>query len=212
MAEHVVIVGGGPAGSAAAALLPEARLIARPDATAWHGEPGTIWILQGDTVEPIGFDVLVIAAPLPRLAIALGCAMRGWLPEVDEAGRTSIPGVFAAGAIMGAASAEEASRQGRIVAQAILGTTPEGAILAADLPHEEADRRRRSHGFTPREAAIARLGEHGDTADLFGPRLGEPKLLFPASPVPLAALAKRTTTPPPSRARQYDAVLKRGQE
>lgn len=209
MAERIVIVGGGPTGRAAATLLADATVIARPDATAWHAEPGTVWVLRGGEVEPLTFDVLVIAAPVPRLAIALDCAMRGWQPEVDEAGRTSVAGVYAAGAIIGAVTAEDGARQGRIVAQSILGDTPEGTILTTGLPADEQERRRRDHGFTPREAAIARLGEHGDTTDLFGPRLGEPKLLFPASPVPLVALAKRTTTPPPPRARQYDAVLKR---
>ena len=47
MAERIVIVGAGPAGRTAAELLPQARVIARPDATAWHAEPGRLWLCRG---------------------------------------------------------------------------------------------------------------------------------------------------------------------
>jgi hypothetical protein len=99
-----VIIGGGPTGRTVAALLPGAALVARPETTAWHVEPGTVWTWRGDAVTPIGFDTLVLAAPVPQLALALGCAMRGWQPMIDPAGRTSVAGVFAIGGLIGTAT------------------------------------------------------------------------------------------------------------
>jgi hypothetical protein len=217
---RIVIVGGGPAGRAAAALLPDATLVARPEATAWHVEAGTIWTCSEAAVAPVGFDVLLLAAPVPQLALALGCRMRGWQPEIDATGCTSVPGVFAAGSLIGAASAEEAARQGRIAAQAILGAAREGDIvpqLAQAAP--QGDVLCSCLGVTAAEVAASGLTDPAAIADLFGlragacrmarcgPLLGDPVLLFPAAPVPLAALAARTVAMPSPRPRQSDPLL-----
>jgi len=216
----IVIVGGGPAGRTAAGLLPSARLIARPRMTAWHVEPGLLWTWQGETVSPVAYDVLVLAAPAPQLALALGCAMQGWQPVVDKAGCTSVPGVFAIGALIGARSEAEAERQGRIVAQTILGSAPDGEIAASPPPPLEAgDVLCSCLGVTRAAVSASGLTDPAAIADLFGlragscrmarcgPHLGEAVTLFPAAPVPLAALAARAGTPPAPRARQFDPRL-----
>lgn len=217
---RIVIIGSGPAGRAVAALLPDAQLVARPEASAWHVEPGTVWTWHGDMVTPIGFDTLVLAAPVPQLALALGCRMRGWQPMVDSAGRTSVDGVFAIGALIGAATVEEAQRQGRIVAQVLRGKEREGEIFATDPPPAESGEILcPCMGVTREAVAASGLTVPSAIADLFGMRagacrmarcgalLGEAVTLFPAAPVPLAALAARAGVPPAPRARQFDPRL-----
>jgi hypothetical protein len=221
---RVVIIGGGPAGCAAATLLPSATLVAKPEATAWHVEPGTLWTWHGDAVTPVAFDVLVLAAPVPQLALALGCRMRGWQPAVDAAGRTSTADVFAIGALIGAVTAEEAGRQGRIAAQCIRGEEPDGHVVATDPPaagHDEV--LCPCLGVTRSAVAASCLTDPAAIADLFGlragacrmarcgPTLGEAVTLFPAAPVPLAALAARAGAPPLPRARQFDPCLSPGE-
>lgn len=217
---RIVIIGGGPSGRAAAALLPGAALVARPEATAWHVEPGAVWTWRGDAVTPIGFDTLVLAAPVPQLALALGCRMRGWQPMIDPAGRTSVAGVFAIGALIGAATVEEAQRQGRIVAQSILGEAVDGEIIAADPPAaEQREILCPCVGVTRSAIAASGLTDPAAIADLFGlragacrmarcgPLLGEAVTLFPAAPVPLTALAALAGAPPAPRERQFDPRL-----
>jgi len=224
MADHpagrIVIIGGGPAGRAAAAQLPSAVHVARPEATAWHLEPGTVWTWHGDAVTPIGFDTLVLAAPVPQLALALGCAMRGWQPLVDVVGRTSVAGVYAIGALIGVATAEDAQRQGRIVAQFLRDEEVEAEIVAAAPPAvEHVEVLCPCTGVTRSAIAASGLTDPAAIADLFGlragayrmarcgPLLGEAVVLFPAAPVPLAALAARAGPAPPPRERQFDPRL-----
>jgi pyruvate/2-oxoglutarate dehydrogenase complex dihydrolipoamide dehydrogenase (E3) component len=219
-APRVLIVGGGAAGRAAAEGLPSARLVARPETTAWHVEPGTLWTWRGETVSPLAYDVLVLAALVPQLALSLGCTMQGWQPVVDAAGRTSVPGVFAIGALIGARSAAEAERQGGVVAQVILGHPPGGEIVATPPPEpERADVLCPCLGVMQADVAASGLTDPAAIADLFGlragacrmarcgPRLGAAITLFPAAPVPLAALAARACAPPAPRARQFDPRL-----
>ncbi len=220
---RIVIIGGGPAGRSVEALLPSAVLVARPEATAWHVEPGTVWTWHGDVVTPIGFDTLVLAAPAPQLALALGCRMRGWQPLVDATGRTSVAGVFAIGALIGATTAEEAQRQGRIVAQSILGEAVEGEVTATAPPASGQDELLcPCIGVTHAAVAASGLTDPAAIADLFGlragtcrmarcgPSLGEAVTLFPAAPVPLTALAARAGEAPPPRERQFDPRLTLG--
>jgi NADPH-dependent 2,4-dienoyl-CoA reductase/sulfur reductase-like enzyme len=217
---RIVIIGGGPTGRTAAALLPGAALVARPETTAWHVEPGTVWTWHGDTVTPIGFDTLVLAAPVPQLALALGCAMRDWQPMIDPAGRTSVAGVFAIGALIGAATVEEAQRQGRIVAQFLRDEEREGEITATDPPPAESGEVLcPCTGVTRSAITASGLTDPAAIADLFGlragacrmahcgPLLGEAVTLFPAAPVPLTALASRAGAPPAARERQFDPRL-----
>ena len=194
----LVILGGGPAGCAAAAILPEARVIARPAATAWHAEPGRLWIETAAGVEAVGFDRLLLCADEPLLLLALGCTFAEGRPQVDPTGQTSRPGIFAAGGILGATTAEEAARQGRIAAQALAGLPPEGTLAATPLPEPVASR------LDP--LAIAQLLETPPgparsagilaQAALRGPRLSS--IAAPARNVgfaALAAMAPATLTP-----------------
>lgn len=185
----LVILGAGPAGRAAAAILPAARIIARPMATAWHTEPGRLWIETAAGVEAIPFDRLLLCADEPLLLLALGCAFADGRPQVDPTGRTSQPGIHAAGAILGATMAAEAARQGRIAAQALAGLPPEGTLTATPLPEPVTSR------LDP--LAIAQLLETPPgparsaavlaQAALRGPRLSS--VAAPARNVGFAALA-----------------------
>lgn len=207
MAERIVIVGAGPAGRAAAALLPQARIVVRPDATAWHAEPGRLWILCGGEIDAVPFDILVVAAPVLHLLLALGCRTRSWRPVVDAQGRTSVPGVFAAGAVLGAATADEAARHGRTVAQAILGRAPESAVTVGPSPERvrEDDVLAASLGITKVELRDA--GAVGIATMLRSRTDAEPIPFTPAVPIPFAALAARAGERPPPRPLQIDETL-----
>ncbi|MBL6455294.1 hypothetical protein JMJ55_08180 [Belnapia sp. T6] len=186
---RAVIIGAGPAGRAAAALLPEARVVTRPAETAWHAEPGRIWIEGAAGVAAVEFSRLLLAADEPLLLMALGCRFEAGRPVVDEAGQTTRPGIFAAGAILGAADAEEAARQGAIAARALAGLPPDGRIAASPRPLPAAER------LDP--LAVAQLLEEEPgpdrsaralaQAELRGARLTS--LVAPARPVGFAALA-----------------------
>ncbi|GIX08344.1 hypothetical protein [Elioraea sp.] len=207
MAERIVIVGAGAAGRAAAALLAQARIVAPPEATAWHAEPGRLWILERGRIDAVPFDILVVAAPVLHLLLALGCRTRAWRPEVDACGRTSVAGVFAAGALVGAATADEAARQGRIVAQAILGRAPEGAVAVGAPPERvgEDDLLAASLGVT--KVALRDGGTVGIAAAARHRTDAEPIPFAPATPIPLAALAARAGERPPPRPLQIDEAL-----
>ena len=96
------MIGAGPAGLAAAAILSAARVIARPEATAWHAETGRIWIETASGIDAVPFTHLLLCADEPLLLHALGCTFSGDRPVVDGRGDTSVDGVFAAGRILGA--------------------------------------------------------------------------------------------------------------
>lgn len=204
IAGRIVIVGAGPAGRAAAALLPMARLVAPPE-RAWHAEPGRVWILREGAIAAIPFDTLVLAAPVLHLLLALGCRMRGLRPEIDAAGRTSVAGVFAAGAVLGAAGPTEAARQGRIVAQAILGLPAEGAIAPGPPPARLAADEALAAALGVVRVTFAGAGAVG--LPVAAPPGAAPLPFAPAVPVPFAALAARAGEPPPPRPPQRDPVV-----
>lgn len=207
MAERIVIVGAGHTGRAAADLLPQARVIARPDATAWHAEPGRLWILERGQIDAVPFDILVVAAPVLHLLLALGCGTQGWRPVVDAGGRTDVRGVYAAGAVLGAATPEDAARHGRSVAQAILGLTPESPVTVGPPPERigEDDMLAGSLGITA--VALRGAGVVGvPTARKDRPDT-EPRPFTPVVPIPFAALAARAKARPPARPLQIDEAL-----
>jgi len=201
----VVIVGAGAAGRAAAALLPEARVIARPEATAWHAEAGRLWIESASGVAAVPFVRLLLCADEPLLLMALGCAFANGRPVVDETGQTSEPGIFAAGRILGAASAEEAARQGRIAAAALAGLAPEGVIEPAPAEPAQAER------LDPLDLACLLEGPPGPErnraalaqAEVRGAGLSG--LVAPARPVGFAALAAMAPATLQPRGLQQDS-------
>lgn len=139
----LVVVGGGPAGRAALALLPGATLLARPEVTIWHAEPGLLWAETSAGVRAVPFTRLLLCADEPLLLLALGCAFATGRPVVDATGATSLPGIYAAGAILGATTPEAAAAQGRIAARALAGLPGEAAIppppprLLPDAPRRD---------------------------------------------------------------------------
>ena len=186
----IVIIGAGPAGRAAAALLPAAIVIARPAATVWHAEPGRVWIEDADGVRAHPFARLLLCADEPLLLLALGVRFAGSNPAVDHGGATNVAGVFAAGRILGAATPEDAARQGRIAAQTLAGLTPEGRI--DPLPAEAMPAAPRLDPLDIAQLLNAPPGPGRNRAALAqtatrGPVLAS--LIAPARPVGLAALA-----------------------
>jgi hypothetical protein len=204
--EAIVIIGAGPAGRAAAEAAPSARVVARPDATAWHMEPGRLWIEAASGVEAVPFTRLVLCADEPLLLMALGCAFAGLRPVVDRRGETSKPGVFAAGRILGASTAEEAARQGRIAAAAAWGEPVEGAIEASRAgdpvmperldPLSLAELLEQAPGPERNRAALAQ-------ALARGPLLSA--TVAPARPVGFAALVALAPASMPDRDLQQDS-------
>lgn len=179
-----VVVGSGLAGRKAARRLPEARLIAHPEATAWHAEPGRIWVEDAAGVRAVPFTRLLLCDDEPLLLAALGCGFRDGVPAVDARGETSVPGVFAAGRVLGAATDDDVLAQVRVAARALAGRPPEGSIAAAprSLPHADrldplgvAALLEEPPGEARNRAALAQCA-------LLGP-------VLPARPVGLAALA-----------------------
>lgn|GEM_PF-5719643 len=182
MASAIVIIGGGPAGRAAAEILPGATLIARPALTAWHAEPGLVWTEGTHGVEPVPFERLLLCADEPLLLAALGAAFEGQRPRVDTTGATSLPGIYAAGVILGAATREEAAAQGRIAARALAGQPPGGRIQIRPLPPAPALR--------PGPAALLAASGTPAASEAERRRLALPVGLCPARSVSLAALAE----------------------
>lgn len=205
----IVIIGAGPSGQAAASLLPMARVIARPSTTAWHAEPGRVWVEDASGVSVVEFRQLLLCADEPLLLMALGCTFHQGQPVVDDAGGTSVTGVYAAGRILGAATPEEAARQARIAAQAAAGRPTEGRIalrVSPTAPSADAARLdpldivrllEMPAGPGRNRAALAQAGVRGG-------RLAD--LIAPARPVSFAALAALAPSRLDPRGPQSDAV------
>lgn len=185
-----LIIGAGPAGRAAAAILTGALLLSRPTVTVWHAEPGRVWLEENGQVRALPFARLLLCADEPLLIAALGGDCIGGRIRTDATGATSLAGVFAAGRILGASTAEEAARQGRIAAQAMAGLPCEGRIeiLPADPqaaparldPLDLAHLLAMPPGPARSRAALAQIAARGP---------GLAGLIAPARPVGLAALA-----------------------
>ncbi|MDE2515877.1 MAG: hypothetical protein KGL12_07620 [Rhodospirillales bacterium] len=189
-AQTTLIIGGGPAGRAAAATLPDAMLLTRPGVTVWHAEPGRVWVEDAAGVRALPFTRLLLCADEPLLIAALGGDCVGGRVRTDATGATSLPGVFAAGRILGASTAEEAARQGRIAAQALAGLPCEGridilpaipqAVPARLDPLDLAHLLTMPPGPARSRAALAQRAARGP---------GLAGVIAPARPVGLAALA-----------------------
>ncbi len=183
--ESIVIIG---PGAEAASILPGARVIAPPEATAWHAEPGRVWIESASGVASVPFTKLLLCEDAPLLLMALGCTFKNGRPVVDAKGETSVAGVFAVGPVLGA-DGGQAARQGRIAASAMAGLPVEGTISASPLPETPTER------LDPLDLAIL-LGQPPSAernrialaqAEARGPNLlGR---VAPALPVGFAALA-----------------------
>jgi hypothetical protein len=203
----VVLIGAGPAGLAAAAILPAARVIARPEATAWHAEAGRIWIEAASGIASVPFTHLLLCADEPLLLHALGCTFLGDRPVVDARGATSVDGVFAAGRILGATMAEQAARQARIAAATLAGLPADGRIqVEPGVEHASAERLdpldiaimlERPPGPERKGAALAQARARG--GHLTG-------LVAPARPVGLMALAAAAPAKLDPREPQQDAA------
>jgi hypothetical protein len=197
----LVIIGGGVAGRAAAAILPQARLIARPDATVWNVQAQTLWIETADGLSALTFARLLLCADEPLLLLSLGCAFRAGWPVVDARGETSRPGVFAAGRVLGATTCEAASEQARIVAR-VLADLPPGGRIAAGPPTSDPPPPER---LDP--VGIAALVEQPPGPGRNRAALAQAALLgavLPARPVGFAALAA-AAGPVADRPTQQDA-------
>ena len=181
-----VIVGGGPAGVAAARIVADARWLVRPAATVWHGQDRTLWVETDAGIESLIFARLLLCANEPLLLAALGCAFSAGVPVVNGQGETSVAGIFAAGRILCASTPESAAEQGRIAARAMMGLKRDGEAIVArqDEPISREPRRdpvamaellEQPPGHARNRAALAQMA-------WIGPPL-------PARPVSFARLA-----------------------
>lgn len=198
---RIVIVGGGPAGRAALAALPGAILITRPDATAWHAEPGRLWVEGDGRVWAEPFDALLVCADEPLLLAALGCAIRDGRVVADAEGRTSVPAVSVAGRVAGAADPQDAERQAIAAAHALAAGsmgTDAPMIPPAEVPAV----------LRLDPVALAALLEQPASPERDRDALAQHALLgavVPARPVGLAALAGLVATMPEAVPPQADA-------
>ncbi|MBR0681302.1 hypothetical protein GXW74_12470 [Roseomonas eburnea] len=186
----VLILGRGEAAREAARHLPDALVLEAP---AWHAEPGLVWVEDAAGVRALPFARLLVLEDAPLLLAALGCTFDGGVPVVDERGETSVTGVFAAGAVLGAA---DAVAQARSAALAMAGRPIDDTVVATARPLPAAER------VDPVE--IAGLLEDGREPEA----LAQAALLGPlhfARPVGLAALAALASERPASRPAQTDA-------
>lgn len=208
----IVVIGAGPAGLAAAAILPAARVIARPEATAWHAETGRIWIEAASGIASVAFTHLLLCADEPLLLHALGCTFLGDRPVVGACGDTSVDGVFAAGRILGATTPEQAAQQARIAASTLAGLPADGRIeVEPGVEHALVERLdpldiaillERPPGSERNRAALAQARTRG--SHLTG-------LVAPAHPVGFMALAAAAPAKLDPREAQQDAAsLRRG--
>ncbi len=203
---RIVVIGGGPTGRAAMACLRGATLLARPEITVWHAEPGRLWVEADGRVWAEAFDALLLCAEEPLVLAALGCCFAEGRPVVDDRGATTVPGVFVAGRMCGAATPEHAAAQARAAADALLGADgarpaqcPRLATPAAPPAAAGEDRRD--------PVGIAGLLETAPGPDRNTAALTQCALLgplLPARPVGLAALANLSGPRPAPLAPQQD--------
>ena len=182
----IVIIGGGPGAREAAGILRRARLVAGPDETVWHAQDRTLWIETKTGLRALTFSRLLLCADEPLLLLSLGCAFRAERPVVDERGETSLPGIFAAGGVLGARDRETEATQARIAARALAGLQPEGRITVAPPTAAPASCER----LDP--VGIAALLERELGAERNRAALAQAALLgsvMPARPVGFAVLA-----------------------
>ena len=85
------------------------------------GEVGPDWKIKPGTEKHFDVDTICLAvglSPMSQLLKQAGCAMKdlpgGYVPECDEFGATSIPGIYAAGDVSGIEEASSAMIEGRI--------------------------------------------------------------------------------------------------
>ena len=208
----IVVIGAGPAGIAAAAMLPAARVIARPEATAWHAEPGRIWIEAAAGIASVPFTHLLLCADEPLLLHALGCAFLADRPMVDARGATSVDGVFAAGRILGATMAEQAARQARIAAATLAGLPADGCIeVEPGVEHASVERLDPLDIAIMLERPVWAGAQRGCARTGQGARWSSYRVVAPARPVGFAALAAAAPAKLDPREPQQDAAsLSRG--
>ncbi|MCJ2088617.1 hypothetical protein MKK88_21930 [Methylobacterium sp. E-005] len=197
---RIVIVGGGPAGRAAHAALPGAVLIARPDATAWHAEPGHLWVEGDGRVWAEPFDALLVCADEPLLLATLGCGIQAGRVVADAAGRTGVPGISVAGRVAGAADRQDAERQAILAARALAAGS-----VDTDAPVIPPAETLAALRLDP--VALAALLEQPVGLERDRAALAQHAILgavVPARPVSLAALAGLVATMPEAVPPQAD--------
>lgn len=195
-----VIVASGAAGREAARHLPDARLVSQPEATAWHAEPGRIWVEDAAGVRAVPFDRLLLCDDEPLLLAALGCEFRDGVPAVDAQGQTSVPGVYAAGRVLGAATEDGILAQLRVAAEAMAGRAPVGSIATTPRRLPEVER------LDPVGVAALLEEPPGEARSLAA--LAQCALLgsvLPSRPVGFAVLAAMTVDVPQPGPVQADA-------
>jgi NADPH-dependent 2,4-dienoyl-CoA reductase/sulfur reductase-like enzyme len=123
----------------------EAVTIARLD-TEWAPVPGTERRVPVDAV-----CVSHSFVPRTELAVAAGCRVGpGGAVLVGLDGRTSVPGVYAAGEITGVGGADLAQAEGTVAGAAAAGATPTRAQHRARTVHRRfAERLEAAHGIRP---------------------------------------------------------------
>ncbi|WP_400999133.1 FAD-dependent oxidoreductase [Agromyces sp. GXQ0307] len=130
----------------------EGAVVARLDAD-WRPVPGTEREVACDAVA-LGHGF----TPRLEAALALGCAIdgdhRGRFVAVDDAQRTSIAGVFAAGEVTGIGGADAALAEGAVAGFVAAGGAPDdhrltGPLTARRRLRRFAARLERAHGIRP---------------------------------------------------------------
>lgn len=191
----LLILGSGPAALEAARHLPDAAVVPR----AWHAEPGRLWVEEEGGARALSFDRLLVLDDVPLILVALGCAFDGGVPVVDGQGGASQPGVFAAGAALGA-TGPEALAQARSAAKALAGQPEDTRVEARPRPLPTAER------LDP--LAMAALLEEPPGPARDAAVLAQSALVGPvafALPVGFAALAARAGGMPEPGPVQRDA-------